>query len=800
MTESSTIGPEDPRLDRLFELLPAIHRIRDAEQGGPLQALLRVIAEQVNLVEEDIGQLYENWFIETCADWVVPYLGDLIGYRLVQEAGEPEKSTSSKGTGRARHLIPRREVANTVRYRRRKGTLALLELLANDVAGWPSRAVEFYKLLGRTQAINYPHPERGRTVDLRDGAALDVIDGPFNRSAHTVDVRRINSAWKSGRYNLPSVGVFVWNLKSYSVTRTPAYRIETPTRAEQGDFAQGRYTFSVLGNDTPLYARPTLETDPTTIAQELNLPTPIRRRSFEERGWVHGKERTYASPSYYGWHEGSGFDSAATYKSLAIWAPGWPRNDSPQPILYDRIIPADLSHWAYRPRKGRVAVDPMLGRIVFPEDQEPENGVEVYYHYGFSAGVGGGEYERRLSQPEPHKLYRVGRGNMFSSIGEALRRWEEDAPAHAVIEITDSGVYREIIRIAFKLERQTLQLRAANRVRPIIRLLDYEVARTDFLVITGYSSNRLVLDGLLITGRGLKLNGDITQFTLRHSTLVPGWSLEWNSEPVSPGAPSLLIHSARLCIDIQHSIVGTLQVKPKPVERSDMEEVADDEAAESLSQEEARLVGCHGIGRTARLDPIRICISDSILDAGDTNLEALGAPGCRVAHAILNIRRSTVFGQVQVHVIDLAENSIFDGLITVARRQHGCLRFCCITPDSRTPMRYNCQPDSAERAAADEIRSRDSGASAEALETEIAAAQQREQDRLIPQFNSKRYGTPSYCQLAETCAEEITRGADDRSEMGAFHDLYQPQRTANLRTRLNEYTPAGAQVGILFAS
>ncbi len=75
--------------DRLYELLPAIYRIRDAEQGEPLRALLQVIGEQVNLVEEDIARLYDNWFIETCEDWVVPYIADLVGYQPVHEAGEP---------------------------------------------------------------------------------------------------------------------------------------------------------------------------------------------------------------------------------------------------------------------------------------------------------------------------------------------------------------------------------------------------------------------------------------------------------------------------------------------------------------------------------------------------------------------------------------------------------------------------------------------------------------------------------------------------------------------------------------
>jgi len=59
---------------------------------------------------------------------------------------------------------------------------------------------------------------------------------------------------------------------------------------------------------------------------------------------------------------------------------------------------------------------------------------------------------------------------------------------------------------------------------------------------------------------------------------------------------------------------------------------------------------------------------------------------------------------------------------------------------------------------------------------------------------------PTYCQLSDLCAPEIAQGADDQSEMGAFHDRYQPQRAANLRTRLNEYTPAGMTAGIIFAS
>jgi hypothetical protein len=36
--------------------------------------------------------------------------------------------------------------------------------------------------------------------------------------------------------------------------------------------------------------------------------------------------------------------------------------------------------------------------------------------------------------------------------------------------------------------------------------------------------------------------------------------------------------------------------------------------------------------------------------------------------------------------------------------------------------------------------------------------------------------------------------------MGVFHNLYQPQRAANLRARLDEFAPIDAEIGIIYAS
>src|ERR1043165_16707 len=94
-------------LDRLYNLLPVIYRQRDEELGGPLRDLLRVISEQVNVVEDNILQLYENWFIETCEDWAVPYIGELIGYTPVTVPDDMGGGNLSLNPV----LIPRRDVA-----------------------------------------------------------------------------------------------------------------------------------------------------------------------------------------------------------------------------------------------------------------------------------------------------------------------------------------------------------------------------------------------------------------------------------------------------------------------------------------------------------------------------------------------------------------------------------------------------------------------------------------------------------------------------------------------------------------
>ena len=134
--------------DRLYELLPAVHRIADAENGGQLQALLALINRQADDVGDDVRQLWDDFFIETSQPWVVPYIGDLVGNiplvdpdvrgaaataeTLFSDLVGPDLAVKSPVRIRA-------DVAKTIRYRRRKGTPAMLEELARDVTGWGAR-------------------------------------------------------------------------------------------------------------------------------------------------------------------------------------------------------------------------------------------------------------------------------------------------------------------------------------------------------------------------------------------------------------------------------------------------------------------------------------------------------------------------------------------------------------------------------------------------------------------------------------------------------------------------------------
>jgi hypothetical protein len=687
----------------LYDLLPAVYRRRDAEQGYPLRDLVEILARQAELLEGNITRLYDNAFVETAAPWAIPYIGDLIGLRNLPPLG----------------LNGRAEVANMIRYRRRKGTAAVLELLARDVTQWPTHVAEFFDLLPTTQYMNHLRLHRPRTPDLRRAGPLDHVDRAFDTAAHIVDVRRIVS--RRGRHNIPNVGLYVFRLASL-----PLLLIEPTAVTDPPD---GRYTFSTLGNDAPLFHHPITPFGPAHISEEVNVPAPIRPRALhadldEERGDYYGISRSIAilTPTANEWTLLQGFD----------------------------VLACDLRDWNRPMPAGSVGIDPALGRLRFNGPPDPPEIFRLNCYHGFSAQIGGGQYERAaalegsptavVGDPSDPLVQQIqlnlpaGVG-FFSSLADAL----VDAQAvwnpgeSRIIEIVDSRTYSDnLLPITMPADGR-LTIRAANEQRPTIVL-------PDTLSVGGGDGSALSLNGLLIAGSPLELTGDLNRLTVADCTLVPGLTLDPGGAPVNPGAVSLSIESNTTEAEIRTSILGAI--------------------------------------RSAR--EAAVGIADSVLDAHDASAIAYGGTGSEPYGGPLTITRSTVIGRIDTAEMTLGENSIFLGIVTAERRQQGCVRFSWVPRGSRVPRRFHCQAEIAEGTPAGEAA--------------------RIESRLHPRFSSLRYGQPAYCRLDWRGPVEILQGADDESEMGVFSRLRQPQREAALRIRLDEFLPVGLKAGILFAT
>jgi hypothetical protein len=568
---------------QLLALLPALYRNRNNEENLAFQALLEVIAEQGAVLQQDLAQRYDDLFIETCADWAVPYLGDLLGMRGLYRAREGQ-------------TYRRAEVANTISYRRRKGTATMLEQLAHDVSGWPARVVEFFDLLATTQHLNHVRPGKGGTVDLQQWEAMEHVNTPFNSVAHVAEVRRIASS--RGRYNIPNIGIFLWRLGAWPLTDSPAFSLD-----------DHHYWFHPLGLDIPLFNKPETETTITHLAEPANVPAPISRRMLQTQ-----------LTNYYG-----------EDRSIVVKLGG------------EVVPPADVAvcsledhngDWAHATTNKTVAIDPVLGRLVLASP--PASDVRVTFHYGFSAALGGGEYERSL--PElPSPTVRVPRD--VATVQAALTRLS----GAGSVQIEESGRYPEALTIEAGAGRQ-ITLCAANLSRPLLML-------DDPLTIGGEQAT-VVLDGLLIAGNTVRVSGNVARLVLRHTTLAPRWRGR------EENAVSLVTESAATRVEIEHCIVGPLRIHPEA----------------------------------------HVKIENSIVDAGREGLAYGGVAGSGPG-AELRIANSTVIGRVHTRLLTMASNTLFvaPGMggapaVWSEQSQAGCLRFCYVPPYSRTPKRFQCQP------------------------------------------------------------------------------------------------------------
>jgi len=743
----------------LFNLLPAFHRIRDAQivgaksllsaadrvrlqnlqalpsplnpvmqaelEGllakaarGPLESLLMLIGEQLAAVEEDLNQFYDDEFIETCAPWVIPYIGDLIGYQPVHGVAAAVAS-------------PRSEVARTISFRRRKGTVLVLEQLARDVTGWGAHAVEFFKELAVTQYMKHVRLHNHYAPDLRGWKPRLYMDTGFDTSAHKVDVRRI--AIQRGRYNIQNIGIFLWSLNAYSITMSPAPAVAASTQC---------FRFSSLGADLPLFNNPVSQgPDITAPAKPLNVPDRLRRHVLCRDLWPD--QTPPPPPVYYG-----------VGNSLALYLNG---------ALVDprKVMVCDLSGpegaWANIPTAASnftAAIDPQLGRIALSPQSSPAPQLQASYFYGFNADLGGGEYPREATFTAAAEQTLVRVPGDYPTIQQAINA----LPGDGVVEVTDGNIYQEPsgLQITVGAEGQ-IELRAQDGCRPTL-VLGSEVS------VSGGTNSQFNLNGFILTYappasgatpptaliHAPNVASNLLHILgLAHCTLVPGWALNPQGGPQTAYAfkPAVLADCPGMELQVQKCILGALWVNAQA---------------------------------TAN-------VADSIVDATDPTgvayVASIDATGQNpVAGGALTLSGVTVFGKVYATLLDLVTNCLFWASLSPAdlamtpptwhaplwsdRKQAGCVRFSYLPRNAIAPRQFECVEESDTSPQ--------------------------------PVFVSQRYGEPGYGKLFPVTDPLIWRGADDGGEMGGFHFLLAPLRETDLRVRMQEYLPVGLEFGIFY--
>ena len=810
--------------ERLWQLLPAVYRTADTDSftaPGPLRELLNRIGAQVAVVRRSIDRLWADQSIETCDDWVIPYIGDLLGTNLAGNVG-----------ARARRL----DVAKTVYYRRRTGTVQILEELALDVTGWTAHVAEGFRRLARTrhgldpaigpaavpqasaadvaqflQAEGLTGPltggPAGGFADLRSAHGATLAHTAFDESFHTADVRAGRSA--VSHFRIGGLLVFLWRLTSFPVVAG------TPV-AVAGH--EGQYVFDPTGRQIPLFLPPAPDlgdfSGSRASVREWQVPGPLTdslETAITDRGAsppppVRPPYPNAAVPARYG--------LGGNWQLTAIW-----------------------------PQTGRFAATPA----------SPAEPLTVDYQYGFSSTIGAGPYDRRLLGHPPAA---PGADTSVTG-GTGLDATLTAAGTTGAVTIGDSRTYTTLADAGSSSEPiVSLLVRAGPSVRPVLR----PATRPASWIFTGSGEAELVLDGLTVSGCDIVLRGSFDTVRLTACTVDPGTAgpgspplaVAADGVPLAPGrifveadpaAPpgkggtirQLLIDNCILgpvrtrfggaveTVTITDSIVqglpatagtavtaadvfdpsllATSLLAPGPLSQALLTAIPGRIApalraygARALARQEPGLprgvlAGLNALidgpslynaglfaGVSLSPDLLALAAEAGTLDpAGLATLNrgllaesfpvALGVAALAVADATVRLTRVTVLGRIAAHRL-VASDSILADFAAIDDVQDGSVRYSACASGSAVPQQY-------------ESASIPAGA---------------------PIFTSRSYGQPGYAQLLETAdvaiadgatGASISSGAGTGSEMGAFSADLNPVKEQGLLVKYAEYMPLG---------
>lgn len=609
--------------DDLFALLPRHLRARDT---GLLAALLEAIAAEASVLDADVRQLYDDWFVETAAEWVLPYLGDLLGVEDLPD-----------GPGR------RAVVANTVEYRRRKGTAAVAEQVARDVVGAPARAVEHLRLLAASGHVNHVRLDRPAVADVRRAEELSaptVASGALDPLMHTPEARRAPRG--RGRYGIGNVWVHSFGTGLQQIAGADA---RTGTDG---------WWVHPLGVPTPLFAALVPEDAIEHLAGEAELPLPLRPRRL--RRLLAEARAGLLAP-------------ADLPLRVTVDADAGPVEMGP-----DRLLVCGLEDLPAAPAGWHAFVDAISGHValyrdgvrVRPVDAGAPRRVVVDHVVGGRPDVGAGPYDRA----DAHEAALVGDGYVplagdavRAQVAVALASGDDPTPALAapaeggtsVVSFGDSGTWvgalaaevpeaSRLVLVAAAWGPRVLPsgalapplpgVYAPDGLRPVLR---------GTVTVTGRPGAALVLDGLVVDGDLEVLADGMTAVTVCQATIT-------GTLRIAVGGAA---GANRLTVRVLRSLVGGVDL----------------------------------VDTVPALEVVESIVSPEVADAPVAGVTV------RAAGAHVAVRGATVRGDLTARTL-AGTDALLDGTVLVAHRQVHCLRFSHVGPGSQTPRRF-CEADAA---------------------------------------------------------------------------------------------------------
>jgi hypothetical protein len=770
----------------LFERLPEIYRTRDAEQtpANQLRTYLAAVEASFGAVHDNIGQLYEDLFIDTCDDWVIPYIADLLG------------TTHLKGEARTL----RADVADTIALRRRKGTLGAIERLSANLTGWACRAVELRENLGWTQHLNHQRPDaggappyglpeltrfhvpRGGTAPIRDPATLALLGTPFDPFAYTADVRPVTSDRR--QINLPNLAVFLWRLAAYRLPRVlPIVQNVTDLGASPPGLARFALRFDLHPLNMPVRLFNTSRPGFARSGVSGGVIAPLTDADAVP-GPMLDARLTSDAPSAHP----DAYAAVDFYDALATPPIGFDLSDVGlhlfMPAALRSLLPVDW-RWSFRGdnlcawetglrrrlRIGEIAIDPDLGRLVIgldTQDKVDELAVTegpdfrsrlfVSFTYGAAGPVGAHPISRSFAvePPAAAELRSVGDIPGGVTLQTALENLDI-AVTPVVIEIHDSLVHRidlaalagtnidgtHSLRLA-----HSLTIRAAGGQRPILLLAQPLSFRPVDAAAATPLQPQVRLEGLYLApdvasfpvGSALIDRAAVARLEIIGCTLAPGGHTQRDG--------SRAAMQAALRLQAGYGFANPADVDafvPTPdvvVQRSI-------------------------VGSLALDDDYVLDIEDSIIDAGLGFVDApTGAFAISSASdpangwgAALSFDGITCFGPVRVSSVG-GIGGIFTQRFAVLDNQRGCIKWTAFSGDGdRLPPNHFCVRATSARIV----------------------------------FTSERFNDPGYGQLARETDRRVRELGPDDDAMGAFGFLLETHKWANLQVRLREFMPVGAR-------